>query len=209
MSKIIKDQVSAYYTSKLKTFGETPQGVDWNSTESQTLRFRQLCQVIAEDDFSVVDFGCGYGAMLEFLKHEYETFSYAGFDISQDMIASANEKFKDERDVFWCHKEEEIPASDYVIASGIFNVKMEFDEAMWKKYILDTLHTINTIAKKGFSFNILTSYSDAEYMKNNLYYADPTFFFDFCKKNFSRQVALLHDYPLYEFTIIVRKNYDQ
>ena len=32
------------------------------------------------------------------------------------------------------------------------------------------------------------------------------FFFDFCKRNFSRNVALLHDYGLYDFTIIVRKN---
>jgi hypothetical protein len=30
-------------------------------------------------------------------------------------------------------------------------------------------------------------------------------FFDHCKRNFSRQVALLHDYGLWEFTILVRK----
>ena len=29
--------------------------------------------------------------------------------------------------------------------------------------------------------------------------------FDVCKQPFSPRVALLHDYPLYEFTIIVRK----
>jgi len=29
--------------------------------------------------------------------------------------------------------------------------------------------------------------------------------FDYCKRTYSRDVALLHDYGLYEFTILVRK----
>ena len=29
--------------------------------------------------------------------------------------------------------------------------------------------------------------------------------FDLCKRRFSTRVALLHDYPLFEFTVIVRK----
>jgi len=43
-------------------------------------------------------------------------------------------------------------------------------------------------------------------MRPDLYYADPLFLFDFCKQNFSKNVALLHDYRLYDFTLIVRKD---
>ena len=39
-----------------------------------------------------------------------------------------------------------------------------------------------------------------------LYYADPCALFDYCKRNFSRNVALLHDYKIYDFTLIVRKS---
>jgi len=42
-------------------------------------------------------------------------------------------------------------------------------------------------------------------MKEELFYADPLYFFDLCKKNFSRNIALLHDYYEYDFTILVRK----
>jgi hypothetical protein len=42
-------------------------------------------------------------------------------------------------------------------------------------------------------------------MRPDLYYADPRAIFDHCKRTFSRWVALLHDYGLYEFTILVRK----
>ena len=44
-----------------------------------------------------------------------------------------------------------------------------------------------------------------ERMLADLYYADPCALFDHCKTKYSRNVALLHDYGLYEFTLIVRK----
>ena len=43
-----------------------------------------------------------------------------------------------------------------------------------------------------------------ERMRPDLYYADPCRLFDHCKRRYSRHVALLHDYGLYEFTILVR-----
>jgi len=61
-------------------------------------------------------------------------------------------------------------------------------------------------ATQGMAFNMLTKYSDADRMRPDLYYADPLFFFDYCKRNFAKNVALLHDYHLYDFTIIVRKD---
>ena len=40
---------------------------------------------------------------------------------------------------------------------------------------------------------------------DDLYYADPLFFFDYCKNYFSEKITLIHDYDLYEFTILVKK----
>jgi hypothetical protein len=42
-------------------------------------------------------------------------------------------------------------------------------------------------------------------MRADLYYADPLWLFDYCKRNLSKQVALLHDYGMYDFTILVRR----
>ena len=95
--------------------------------------------------------------------------------------------------------------ADYTVASGIFNVKLNTPVVEWEEYILDTLETINALSKNGFAFNVLTKYSDPEFTHPDLYYADPLFCFDYCETHFSRFVALLHDYPLYEFTILVRK----
>lgn len=207
MSDKITNKVSDYYSNKVRSFGATPQGVDWNSIESQTLRFKQLISVLPEDaqnHFSLLDYGCGYGAMYDFLKDRFINISYYGYDISEEMINAAQLLHKNDSSK-WVINESELLPVDFVVASGIFNVKMDVKDQEWLSYILQTLNTINSIAKNGFAFNILTGYSDRELMKSNLFYADPAFLFDYCKREFSPYVALLHDYPLYEFTILVRK----
>ena len=95
--------------------------------------------------------------------------------------------------------------SDYAVASGIFNVRLGRADADWKAYLTDSLDTLDRTSDKGFAFNCLTSYSDADKMRGYLYYADPCEIFDLCKRRYSRNVALLHDYDLYEFTILVTK----
>jgi hypothetical protein len=64
---------------------------------------------------------------------------------------------------------------------------------------------LNLNSRLGFAFNCLTSYSDSDKLRDHLYYANPNELFDFCKRQYSRNIALLHDYDLYEFTILVRK----
>ncbi len=205
-SKIIKG-VKEYYTSKINQHGDTHLGVDWNSTESQYLRFEQLCKLVqTTEPFSILDYGCGYGELVQYLsgKSEFSQFKYTGFDISDKMIFKAQSRYKDQN-INFSIKMPDIKY-DYLVASGIFNVKLDLaNNHGWEIYVKKNLFEFNKLSTRGFSFNMLTAYSDQEKMKNHLFYADPSYFFDFCKKNFSRNVALLHDYDLYEFTIIVRK----
>ena len=65
-------EVAEYYSSRLAQYGETARGVDWNGEESQALRFEQLCMIINTSmPFSVNDLGCDYGALCDFLAHQY------------------------------------------------------------------------------------------------------------------------------------------
>ena len=121
------------------------------------------------------------------------------------MIAKANELHAGMQGVAFVGKERDLREADYTVASGIFNVKLEASCTEWESYVLRTLETISRLSKRGFAFNVLTKYSDPEFLRPDLYYADPLFFFDCCKTKFSRFVSLLHDYPLYEFTLLVRK----
>ena len=200
-------QVDTYYTGKLNAFGATPRGVDWNSTDSQELRFEQLSKIVTRSGhFSINDYGCGYGAAAAYLTHRSLNFSYFGYDISSAMISQASEQYANDAHCTFSSRLEKVPKAEYTIASGIFNVRFENTDAIWQDYIFTTLHRIAAVSTTGFAFNMLTTYSDADRMRPDLYYADPHVIFDYCRTHFSRHVALLHDYPLYEFTCLVRLN---
>jgi SAM-dependent methyltransferase len=196
--------VDAYYSEKVRLHGATPQGVDWNSETSQHLRFEQLTRVLDfNSSSSLLDYGSGFGSMFGFLDTNNWKGKYTGFDISQEMVDKGTSLYGDK-----AHFIRELPNEaryDYVIASGIFNVRLQHNDLDWMEYIDSTLDAMNRISTKGFSFNMLTSYSDVEFMKDYLFYASPARYFDRCKTNYSPQVALFHDYGLYEFTLIVRK----
>jgi SAM-dependent methyltransferase len=204
----IHKQVGDYYSARLQEHGASHWGVDWNSTESQELRFVQLLKIVRSpaEHFSINDVGCGYGALYGFLARLGYGFDYTGFDIATNMIDKAQELYAQAQTpcTFVSDRERLAPA-DYTVASGIFNVQMQIDREEWKRYMLATLDFMWSLSTSGMSFNVLTGYSDAEYMREGLYYADPLFLFDHCKRQYSRHVALLHDYGLYEFTILVRR----
>ncbi len=197
--------IATYYTEKLEAHGETARGVDWNGEESQNLRFKQLCSMIQKANPSINDLGCGYGAMMDYLSQHFSSFSYRGYDISQAMIDAAAKRFAGRTNAAFMLAEKPDRAADYGIASGIFNVRLDKNDVEWRSYIEATLDELNRTSAHGFAFNALTSYSDADKMRDTLYYANPAEWFDVCKRRYSRNVALLHDYDLYEFTILVRK----
>jgi len=199
-------QVRQYYEDKLGAFGATPRGVDWNSRESQELRFEQLLKVCrSTEGFSINDFGCGYGALAEYMIRRGYLCDYFGYDVSEKMIETAKRKAPhSERTCCFVSDAALFSPADYTVASGVFNVRLDFSDSEWEEYVLATLSKLADLSKEGFAFNMLTQYSDRHLMRPDLYYANSSFFFDFCKRNFSRFVSLLHDYPLYEFTILVR-----
>ena len=87
----------------------------------------------------------------------------------------------------------------------MLNVKQQASDAEWASYVHETIADLAALGARGFGFNALTLYSDADKRRPDLYYADPLELFDHCKRTYSRFVTLLHDYPLYEFTILVRR----
>lgn len=206
MSNEILADVAGYYADKLARHGETARGVDWNGEQSQELRFRQLAQIVRPGTaFSLVDIGCGYGAMYDSLKSAYADFAYVGCDIAQEMVDAARQRYAGAANAEFHVGTRPPRPADYAVASGIFNVRLGQSDAAWQEYMLSMIDALHASSTRGFAFNCLTSYSDEDRKRPDLYYADPCSLFDHCKRTYSRNVALLHDYDLYEFTLLVRK----
>lgn len=204
--KQILDVVHGYFHDKLMKFGTTPAGVDYNSPEAQSVRFAQLVKVIdRRERFSVIDYGCGFGSLYDYLRQNGFDCDYYGIDMIVEMVGKGLELHAGDERFHCTTRESDLPLADYLIGGAIFNNRLTASHDEWTDHVLDTLRTIDRLCCKGFSFNMLTSYSDKERQRPDLYYGDPLFFFDFCKRNFSKNVALFHDYGLYDFTILVRK----
>jgi SAM-dependent methyltransferase len=197
--------VERYYSKRVKEFGATARGVDWNSPESQALRFEQLERLWKDDEVftvNIIDYGCGYGALVDYLRTQKRPIRYQGYDISAAMVEQASSRAG--ADCSFTTRADQLAPADYVVASGIFNVKLDHKSTSWTGYMRRTLAAMKALSKRGFAFNALTSYADEDKQRKDLYYADPGYWFDYCKRAHSARVTLLHDYPLYEFTLLVR-----
>jgi SAM-dependent methyltransferase len=208
---LTSEEIDDFYRRKLADHGPSAEGMGWRDHDSQEIRFRQLLKIVPSTgvDFTINDLGCGAGDLINLLRKQFkDKVTYRGYDAIPEMVAAAKLKFPESRNIGFFHIEgyDALQLSDYSVASGIFNVRNSTSDTDWQAYILNTLHAMAEKSSKGFAFNALTKYSDSDRMRPDLYYSDPLFLFDYCKRNFSRNVALLHDYGIYDFTILVRKD---
>jgi SAM-dependent methyltransferase len=198
--------VATYYTSKLVAHGPTSQGVDWNGEQSQTQRHRQFLRLLGEEhEASILDLGCGYGDFLRFLRQQGFGGAYIGYDISPEMITAARRVQGEGDDRLWRVGAVPQETADYAVASGILNVKGEVPLERWREFVRETIDILARAARRGFAFNVLTLSNDPALRRSDLYYADPAEMLAYCLSRFGRSIALLQDYGLYEFTVIVRR----
>lgn len=198
--------LQAFNAAQIGEHDATPQGVGWNGVPAQTIRFDQVLKVIAREgeDVSLNDVGCGYGALRAHIEGAGLRLDYRGFEVTEASLRRARALHPGpDGDRF--RPMAALSPATYSVASGIFGLRLTFDDARWHAYIVATLDLLDATSREGFAFNMLTSYSDPERMLGELYYADPCRYFDLCKRRYGRNIALYHDYDLYDFTIVVRK----
>ena len=131
MDKLISD-IGKYYSNKIHEHGATPRGIDWKDESSQIIRFDQLCQLLPHGaKISVNDLGCGYGALLDYLVNiNQKHIEYYGYDISSEMVKTAKSLSSQvDRNLdhmfMQINNANDMKVSQYTLASGIFNVKLE------------------------------------------------------------------------------------
>lgn len=202
------EKVKDMYSENLRTKGAVSTAVGWNTPESQELRFEKLTSVIVDRGapVSVNDYGCGYGAHLHYLERcGIAVAEYYGYDLSAEMLEAARANLASFQGRLDLRKSAEIATrADYTFVSGTFNVRFESGYDAWKAFIHSKLDEMDRFSAKGFAFNLLSTYVD--WQEPHLFYGDPGYWFDHCKRKYSKRVSLLHDYPLYEWTLVVRKD---
>lgn len=193
------------YKQKFKEFGVSPQALQWKSKGAAHQRFRQFWAEIDFDNKNVLDVGCGFGEMGNFLTKRYENVHYKGVDIMPEFIDNGKIIYPhldlEQGDFFGQPKAE---VYDTVICSGALNSNFgtEEENLEFRKNAIKTMfdHTTNVVA-----FNMLGGHPAPENKSDsNIWYSDSMEILEYCM-SLTRRIILRHHYHPTDFTIFMYK----
>lgn len=200
----VLSEVARHYEERLIEKGVTAQGVGWKDFDSQIIRFRQFDKLVhLERIQSLLDFGCGTGDYLSYLRESGYMGRYSGFDISEKMIESARRHHSGDALSMFTDDGTGLECSDAVIGSGIFNVKGTSSIGSWQRYMEGTLNRMWELSKEVMAFNVLSLISDPLRRSANLYYSEPASVLNYCMQTFSPHCYLNHHYGQFDFTVSI------
>jgi len=204
---VVRARVERYYAAKLARHGATALGVDWSCKATQWLRFVQLLKICPLGrPFSLIDLGCGYGALPEFLAefHPGARVQYLGIDLSPAMIRRARRRHRSKPSIRFAVIGRNSPRpADYAVASGIMNVMLGHSLPLWEGFVRASLLDLHHMGRQGFAVNFLTA-PPPDSIPGQLYCPDPATWIRFCEYELGRSVELLDDYGMGEFTLLAR-----
>lgn len=196
-SRIDIEKAASFYNNRYDQYGRDIKSVGWGSKEDQTLRFEMLFRGIDPVGKTILDVGCGLGDLLPFLKERTNgSFRYIGIDIAENLIRDAKSTYAEEGREFYSGDifSVALPEVDIAVLSGALSYNVEHIES----YAHDTMGKMFALSREAIAMNFLSTYVDFQLDKNRHFQPEAMFT---KAKSLSKRVCLLHDYPLYEFTI--------
>ena len=180
-------------------FGNNIKTLNWGSKESQYRRFNILNQIGDLQNQSLLDVGCGFADLYDFLKDKKIEVNYTGLDITEPILEDARKKFPLVK--FINDSLLNLPESsmfDYVFASGIYTYRSEKEY----EYIEDMTKSMFAHCIKGVAFNCLSQWADTK--DEGEFYADPCTIIEIGHK-LTKRLVMRHDYQPNDFTIYLYK----
>lgn len=202
--RLLASASGQYYTECFREFGANARGVDWSTEDGQELRFNQLDQIwIGTPQASICDFGCGYGAYLQHLKASGHKGNYVGIDISKEMIECAQRSVHAEPSASFAVAHEPQP-SDFIVASGTFNVIPIGTRRDWDAYVWQVIECMRDRARLGFAFNLILPPTSPRLSRETLFWASPTVVSQKLER-MNLSVLMSRDYGLHEATYLAAR----
>lgn len=196
-----KEEIVERYENRFRQFGYDIRTLAGGSREKEKIRFHNFLRALPEGKVKLLDLGCGFGDFYGFLKSEGREVDYTGYDIVPSLVSEAKklhpEAHFEVRDIQDKGIEGEY---DFVIASQVFNNR--FSNASNKEVVKECLRLAYEGCRIGVAFDFLTSYVDFE--EERLFYYSPEELFSYAK-SLTKWVSLQHDYPLFEFTLFLKR----
>jgi len=209
-------RIQTRHRVSVERYGYQPQALYWSNREIQEIRFQKLIEIlppanqINHQAWSLLDVGCGFADLLDYLKTQHYQPDYTGIDISPEMVLGAKSMHPDS-----VIKEGELSdfdfncsQFDYVMLSGALNevveTEVEGTHEQQGEYAKSVIKTMYSISRKGVAFNLLDARHEWVNSRYDLQSFLPNQIVDFCQ-GFANRVELVEGYLENDFTIYLRK----
>ncbi len=181
-----------FYNNTIEKYGDSAEGVHWNSTHSQEQRFKALRALLPTDlsDLTLVDVGCGFGHLYSYLVGNGLSIGrYLGLDIVPKMVTMARERTQCEILQLDVLVAESLPAADYYVCSGAMNT-------MTQEETYRFIERCYGACSCGFVFNLLRGADQSQIFN----YCQPYAILEWCE-TLGAQTTFKDDYLYGDFTI--------
>ena len=197
----------AHYEDCLDRHGDTHLGVDWPNAADARTRYRVMLDLVrepSEHPVSLLDFGCGAGHLLDFIRaNGIGAINYRGLDASEKFIALCRDKFPgtafDWVDIL--RDPIAVEPADYVVLNGVLTEKRELGDPEMRAYMDKLLTAVWPLARKGLAFNVMSCQVD--WRRDDLFHMPFDDMARFVTRRLSRHFQFRQDYGLYEYTTYV------
>jgi len=150
----------------------------------------------------ILDVGCGFGHMLDYLHAWNIQAQYTGIDICPEFIDAARQRHPTADFRLLNILDAEINETwDWVFLVGALNYATEMP--LWWRYVKKMITRMYELCTQGVAADFLSSYVD--FQKQNAFHVRPERVFSFAK-TITKRVALRHDYMPYTFTVYLYRN---
>jgi len=201
MDELARDFLITFYSSQLKLHGDRPEALRW-TPEGQRMRYRLLLEITPDleglQGKTILDYGCGKGDFLGFLKRHGIEADYTGIDINPELIALASMKHP-EASFKVLDVEETDPGEDfdYVFVCGVFNNNVEGATESMK----NALRKLFARTRLALAVTGLTSHTRER--DRELNYVSPVEMVDFALRELTPHLVLRHDRVPEDFTLFL------
>lgn len=223
MSSLLSDKqrlrIKTRHRNSVEQFGYQPQALYWSSREIQEIRFKKLSELLplnAKQEngrpsaWSILDVGCGFADLKEYLyQHGFEV-DYYGIDLSEAVAESAQNLHPGIQiqvgDIFDVAPKAD--SYDFVLLSGALNevveTEIEGTAQHQGRYAKAVIRKMYDTCRYGVAFNLLDARNPWIQSRPDLQSFLPQEIVEYCK-SFAARVRWSDGYLENDFTVYLEK----
>lgn len=209
---VVRSQINRILSSTVEK-SVAAQGVNpgtvWLDKQASVEKCVKRCEAVfrmldPQRPFTVLDIGCGPGLAVPFLEERFGSVveGYLGIDVSEPLIAEAKKLWPSHRFEVRDIIVDPLPLSfQYTVLNGVLTAKLSLSHNAMENFACDLLEHAWLATNEAMSFNVMSAHVD--WLRDDLFHWSLDRAASFCTTKLSRNINIIADYGLYEYTIHV------